>query len=178
MKKYLLLAVFIFISANSMAQTSDLKEIISDISNIKSRLAQLEQEISEVKAENKYLKESINVGKPILTGSSESIDFTIISINGSRTEQTITVTLLLNNNVAKKRVQLSMSQATDLQGNIYKGNYDFSEELSTNVPTKAIISFKGVIENVKILKLLSVSYYNLQSRPTALEFRDLQIEWK
>ena len=178
MKKYLLFAVFMLIVTNLMAQMPDLKEIKNDISVIKNRLTQLEQEISEVKAENKYLKESINVGKPILTGSSESIDFTIISINGSRTEQTITVTLLLNNNVAKKRVQLSMSQATDLQGNIYKGSYNFSEELSTNVPTKTTVVFKGVIENVKILKLLSVSYYNLQSRPIALEFRDLQIEWK
>lgn len=136
----------------------------------------------DVKKENDYLRNALNINKPVMQAVAQNVEFSITKIEGNKTEQTVTITVLLNNKAANTYFQwyLSGLKAIDMEGNSYKLGTSFSrEQLYTDVPYKAEIKLQKILPKVEMLRLFALSFYSVKQGEKApeLEFRDLPIEW-
>ncbi|MDR2919035.1 MAG: hypothetical protein LBV72_06695 [Tannerella sp.] len=137
----------------------------------------------ELKKENEYLKNVLKINTPVMKGASENIEFSITRIEGNKTEQVVTITVLLNNTAPNRAFQWNGTgmKAIDLEGNVYKLNTSFTREtLYTDVPLKCEVKIQKILPKIEFVKLLSLSFYPEKSggKSPVLEFRDLPIEWK
>lgn len=137
----------------------------------------------ELKKENEYLKSVLKINTPVMKGTSENIEFSVTKIEGNKTEQAVTITVLLNNTAPNRVFQwdgMGM-KAIDLEGDSYKLNTSITREtLYTDVPLKCEVKIQKILPKVELIKLLSLSFYpgKSGSKSPVLEFRDLPVEWK
>lgn len=138
--------------------------------------------------ENNYLKQIININKPEYKIEFDKTEFLITKIEGDSKQQTVSISILVNNKDVNKYISMSRFTAIDLEGNEYKKK-DFAETIglnslgsdtfSTNVPKKIVPIIVKVPANTPIIKLLKFNYYSdiLKDHKT-IELRDLKISWK
>lgn len=185
MRKFLL-PYFLIISFSASSQTNE-ENLKSDIENIKNDIKVLKIDIQSVKSENIYLKQTLQLKKPILEQQSNNNQFTITKVIGNRKDSTILINLLVEAIDENKTSFLQDFSIIDLQGNEYKVDYIKSSniipKLSLNVPIKVQLVFKDIIEKPQILKTFRFSSRNEPERNSAdfisskLEFRDLFVSW-
>ncbi|MGX9987382.1 hypothetical protein [Soonwooa purpurea] len=146
------------------------------------------QNCDETKKENEYLKQVINVNKPEYKLDFDKTNFSITKIEGNIKQQTVTISILVNNQDVNKYVSMNDFTGIDLEGNEYKKkeytetkglNSLGSDTFSTDVPKKIEPILVKIPSNTQFLKLLKFDYYSdiLKNHKT-LEFRDLKINWK
>lgn len=130
----------------------------------------------------------MNLNKPQDKVDFDHTEISITKIEGNIQQQTVTVTMLVNNREEKKFISMVDFSAVDLEGNQYekkkyeevKGlNSSGSNVFSAGVPAKIEPILIKVPASVQYLKLFKFDYYSdvLKSHKI-LEFRDLKIMWK
>lgn len=144
-----------------------------------------QQELSKVQAENEYLKKSLNILTPIKTVEQDELEIKLVRCDGNIKEQTITIGLILISHKANSEFQFGSSQAIDLQGRelnvgtINLGNKIVRNTLFTDTPIQATFKFIQVLPSIKIIKILSASYYNVGLfKEGVVQFKDIVINWK
>lgn len=190
--KKLLLSGAMFFAIPFLAQ-NELKELRNDVDNIKLSIKNLQSEIQSVKSENIYLKQVLNINKPILEQEKANTNFRITKVEGNKAEKTIYITFLVEVKDANKKVHFENISIVDIEGNevginYFKSTENMYPELAVNVPKKMIFGFtynSGEVDFPKIVKLLRFRYkhrhidqWDLDSKFDNLEFRDLNVEWK
>jgi len=108
-------------------------------------------------------------------------------VEGNIKAQTITVHLLVETKNENKTSFLQDFSAVDLLGNEHKINAlassDTNPKLSLNTPIAVRVTFKDIIDEPRILKIVNFASRNEPERkPTdfsksKLEFRDLTVRW-
>lgn len=189
--KKLLLSGAVFFAIPFLAQ-NELKELRNDVDNIKLNIKNLQSEIQSVKSENIYLKQVLNINKPILEQEKANTNFRITKVEGNKAEKTIYITFLVEVKDVNKKGEFSDISIIDIEGNeigvVYGKSGNRYPELSVNVPMKITFGFtynSGEVDFPKIVKLLRFRYkhrhidqWDLDSKFDNLEFRDLNVEWK
>lgn len=146
------------------------------------------QNCEEIKKENDYLKQIININKPEYQIEFDKTEFLITKIEGDSKQQTVSISILVNNKDVNKYISMSGFTAIDLEGNEYKKK-DFAETIglnslgsdtfSTNVPKKIVPILVKVPANTAIIKLLKFNYSSdVLKDHKSIELRDLKITWK
>lgn len=135
----------------------------------------------DLKKENDYLRNALNINAPISTTTLEDVEISIVKIEGNSTSQTVVVTLLLNNKAANRNFQwygVDM-KAVDVEGNLYKIKPDHSRNIiHTDVPVRSQVVIQQILPKTKIIKLLALPFFShTGSRSLIAEFRDLPVEW-
>ena len=136
----------------------------------------------DLKKENDYLRNALKINTPITKTTLEEVEISIVKIEGNSTNQTVVVTLLLNNKAANRTFQWNLSdmKAVDVEGNSYKINPDHGRNIiHTDVPVRSQVVIQQVLPKTKIIKLLALPFYPLHpnTRSPIAEFRDLPVEW-
>ncbi|WP_127125917.1 hypothetical protein [Pseudoflavitalea rhizosphaerae] len=147
---------------------------------------QIKAELDKVKAENEYLKNSLKIGKPVNSITSDKIEFKLLKAEGNSKSQTITFSFVLTTSAANWYINSSVKSIIDIDGNEYKlksftngaSDWDRSIDLITDVPIKTTYTFAGVLPAVKMIKLFKYDYSHEWGEPHAVEFRDIPIDWK
>lgn len=78
------------------------------------------QNCEEIKKENDYLKQIINVNKPEYKIEFDKTEFLITKIEGDSKQQTVSISILVNNKDVNKYISMFGFTAIDLEGNEYK----------------------------------------------------------
>lgn len=143
-------------------------------------------ELDKVKTENEYLKNSLKIGKPMNTITSDKIEFKLLKAEGNSKSQTVTFTFVLTTSAANWYINSAVKSIIDIDGNEYKlksftngaSDWDKSIDLITDVPIKTTYTFGGILPAVKMIKLFKYNYSHQWGEPHAVEFRDIPIDWK
>ncbi|MDR2206322.1 MAG: hypothetical protein LBE36_09255 [Flavobacteriaceae bacterium] len=144
------------------------------------------QNCDEIIKENEYLKEVINVNKPQYQTNFDKTDFSITKIEGNIQQQTVTISILVNNKDVNKYIGLKHFSGIDLEGEQYHredyadfGSKSISGTFNTDVPTKIEPILIKVPPQTQYMKLLKFEYSTDASKNRGtIEFRDLKIVWK
>ncbi|MBO9633194.1 MAG: hypothetical protein J7578_08745 [Chitinophagaceae bacterium] len=169
---------YLFISMMLCAQLS-LGQATPDCKQVKA-------ELEKVKAENEYLKNSLKIGKPMNSITSDNIEFKLLKAEGNAKSQTVTFTFVLTTSAANWYINSSVRSIIDIDGNEYKlksftngaSDWDQSIDLNTDVPIKATYTFGGILPSVKMIKLFKYEYTHSAGEPYSVEFRDIPLDWK
>ncbi len=185
MKNSLLAALFC-ISSSAFGQ-SGFDGLNREIEIIKAELKSLKTELQSVQSENLYLKKVLQINKPVLETEADHSVYRITQVQGNRKAQTITVHLLVETKNENKTSFLQDFSAVDLLGNEYKidqlASSNTNPKLSLNTPIAVRATFKDIIDEPQILKIVRFASRNEpERRPTdfsksKLEFRDLAVKW-
>lgn len=190
--KKLLLSGAMFFAIPFLAQ-NELKELRNDVDNIKLNIKNLQSEIQSVKSENIYLKQVLNINKPILEQEKANTNFRITKVEGNKAEKTIYITVLAEVKDNNKETNFRDLSIIDIEGNEVKVSFlkssdNTSPKLAVNVPQKIVFAFPYRSKEEifpKIVKLFRFRYVHkhlgesdLKRQDENLEFRDLNVEWK
>lgn len=192
--KKLLLSGAMFFAIPFLAQ-NELKELRNDVDNIKLSIKNLQSEIQSVKSENIYLKQVLNINKPILEQEKANTNFRITKVEGNKEKKTIYITFLVESKDKTKNARFKDITITDIYGselgrNIVESYEITDSELTVDVPKRVVMAFTygypNKIENEdypKIVKLLKFQFglqreNSFERDYTRFEFRDLNVEWK
>ncbi|WP_312068466.1 hypothetical protein [Empedobacter sp.] len=144
----------------------------------------------ELSKENRYYKEALDLLKPIQSVKIDGLQLDIISIVGSKTDKTVTVTFIYKNIEAETRNFFQCEQAyyIDPQGNqsqTYEVFVSFNngiraENIKPNIPTKATITFKTTETTYPIIRQLKIIVYPKEVMAKQIEaiFENLDVVWK
>lgn len=140
----------------------------------------------DLKKENEYLRNALNILKPVQSATSSKVELSLIKCEGNSVDQTVTLWLTATNKEANKDFQFSQSEVIDVEGNSLKsydivmGSSGIRGTLYTDVPVKVSVTFKKVLPSVKILKLINLEHYNPQQagRTLSFQFKDININWE
>ncbi|UWX66172.1 transposase [Empedobacter stercoris] len=183
--KYFLLLLILVITNQSFAQTNE--ELKKEIQEINSTIRIIQQDIDAIKAENIYLKRTLDLNKAILEKEEANNSYKINKVIGNKTEKTIQISFLIESKDFNKELYVSDLSIIDLEGNEYKVDMNKSSnpfpKLVVNIPLKLIFSFKNIENEPKYLKLFR---FQVKSKPQGtrdefksnLEFKDLKINWE
>ncbi len=136
--------------------------------------------------ETRVEKPVTRVMGPIQVANAEDIEFKLLSAEGSVRAQTIRMTVILTNRAANRFIWSDVHSIIDANGNEYlitsftngASTYDSHVPLDTDVPRKCTYMFKGG-PSVTMIKLFKFQYqHKMLDDPTAVEFRDVPVEWK
>lgn len=184
MKKILIFSTLFFSSFNFAQNNEELKK---EIETIKSEISILRKDLNAVKDQNIYLKQVLDINKPILEQQQDGTNYKITKVTGNKADKTITIQLLIESLNESKSSGINNVSIIDLFGNEYFVNQFSSENLLPNlalkVPLNLKFNFDKIIDEPKIIKLLRFSTTNIsQENPynTTLsqqEFRDLNVTW-
>lgn len=185
MKKILLLSSLLLPSFVYSQTNNELK---IEIEKIKRDINELKTEIQSVKAQNLYLKKSLDINTPILEQKNNNNEYRITKVVGNKSEKSISINFLIESKDENKTSVIDDFSIVDLNGNGYKVDFNQSSylypKLSVDVPLNIKVTFKGVIEEIKIIKLFKF-VTKTQSEgnghkynKSAQEFRDLNVTWK
>ena len=179
---YLILIVSVF----AAAQTN--KELKVEIDEIKTELANLKTEIQSVKSQNLYLKDALEIRKPILEQVKDSTSFKIIKVVGDKKTESITISILIEALDRNKNPLIDSFSAIDLEGDEFGVNrlnditglrYGRTAALTKKDPLKILPVIIKVPKSTQILKLFKFHYFSAESmNHEDIEFRDLNIIWK
>lgn len=192
--KKLLLSGAVFFAIPFLAQ-NELKDLRNDVDNIKLNIKNLQSEIQSVKSENIYLKQVLNINKPILEQEKANTNFRITKVEGNKADNRVYITLLVESKDKTKSTVFNEVSIIDIYGSEVRLDTSLSyetlyPELALNTPKKMVMAFyydgyKNEIKNgdyPKIVKLLKFQFG--VSEPgkfinyTRFEFRDFNVEWK
>lgn len=164
--------------------------------SIKSQLSKMKSENNNLSSENLYLKNALNINKPIYELDKDNTNFKIVKILGNKATKTVYINVIVvskdeNRNYVAGIGNISI---TDLEGNEVDADYMKSESsngnLVLNVPKKITWAFtynsKDDFNENRIIKLFK---WRIDSRveskkdspnylKTYLEFKDLNVDWK
>lgn len=126
------------------------------------------------------------VKEPIDIIESDNIEFKLVRVMGNRKTQSVTFTMLLTTSAANWYINSHVRSIIDVEGNEYRlssytlgaSNYSSSVHMVTGVPIKCTYTFKGVLPDVKVIKLFKYDYTHSWGEPFHVEFRDIQIDWR
>ncbi|KFC19948.1 transposase [Chryseobacterium sp. FH1] len=159
----------------------------SNCDNVKLENTNLKSEIQTIKTENDYLKKVLEINAPILESEKDNNNFRITKVVGNKTDKTITITSLIEAKDVDKNLVIQDISIIDLGGELYKADLFKSSntypELSTTVPMKLHFSFKDIVDNPLLIKILrfrvnsSLKSNTFTKSNSDLEFRDLKVIW-
>ncbi|MCJ8498832.1 transposase [Chryseobacterium salipaludis] len=121
MKNSLFAAIFC-ISSLVFGQ-SGFDELSREIETIKTEIKTLKAEIQSVQSENHYLKNVLQINKPVLEVEADHSVYRITQVEGNRKAHTVTVHLLVETENENKTSFLQDFSAVDPLGNEYKMDY-------------------------------------------------------
>ena len=174
-----------------------LYSILNSFSYAQQKYPDLENEIKiqkakneELSKENLYYKETLNLLKPIQTVKIDGLQLDITSIVGSKADKDVTITFMYKNIEAETRSFFQCEQAyfIDPQGNqaqTYEVFVSFNngiraENIKTNIPTKATITFKTTETTFPIIRQLKIIVFpkELMAKNLDAIFENLEVVWK
>jgi hypothetical protein len=146
---------------------------------------QVKTELTKAREENEYLRNSLEIGKPVKEVNSDNIDFKLLKVEGNSKSQTITATLTLKTSAANWYIMSAVKSIIDVDGNEYKlkshmigADNSRQIEFNTDVPIKCTYTFEGILPSVKMIKLFKFDYTHKFGEKHFVEFRDLSVDWK
>lgn len=184
MKKNIFLSVLL-ISSFMFSQTNE--ELKKEIETIKNQISSLRADIESVKMKNLYLKEVLEINKPILEQEHNGNKYKITKVVGNRKDKTISINFLIEAKDENKQAIFSGFSIIDLLGNEYGINFFKSSgmdpNLSVDVPMNVKFTFVNIIDEPKVIRILRFrtsnktekSHYFTKSKQ---EFRDLNVVWE
>ena len=144
----------------------------------------------ELSKENRYYKETLDLLKPIQSVKIDGLQLDIISIVGSKSDKTVTVTFIYKNIETETRSFFQCEQAyfIDPQGNqvqTYEVFVSFNngiraENIEPNIPTKATITFKTTETTFPIIRQLKIIVFPKEIMAKQIEaiLENLNVVWK
>ncbi len=139
----------------------------------------------ELKKEVEYLKKALQITTPVKTITSSQIDFNFLKCEGNTKTQTVDFVITLVNRGANRVFQFHTTKSIDLEGNEYDypstrlGAAESRNTIYTDVPIKAVFTFKKVLPSVKMFKIVPISYFHGDpGNDISIEFKDIPIVWK
>ncbi|MGC4128547.1 MAG: transposase [Bergeyella sp.] len=177
MKRVILMCAMVFSTILFAQTTAELKKEIEDI---KTSVANLHTEIQSVKSENIYLKQVLDINKPVLEKEDNNTSIKITKVVGNRKDKTISITFLVEAKDANKVVGLTEASYIDIEGNAQSPVTIGFPDLALNVPLKQTVKFSFIQNEPKIIKLFRFKMYSDNHKPstTNLEFKDLNVTWE
>lgn len=171
--------------------------ILNSFSFAQQKCSDLENELKfqktkneELSKENRYYKETLDLLKPIQSVKIDGLQLDIISIVGSKTDKTVTVTFIYKNIETETRSFFQCEQAyfIDPQGNqvqTYEVFVSFNngiraENIEPNIPTKATITFKTTETTFPIIRQLKIIVFPKEIMAKQIEaiLENLNVVWK
>ncbi|MDP4210859.1 MAG: hypothetical protein Q8928_18775 [Bacteroidota bacterium] len=133
-----------------------------------------------LEAENKYLKKVIGLNQPIKVAEADKVEYKLVSCEGNKKAQTVTLEFLIINKQANSGFVLERLAIIDLNGNSFDAGYDnINTTVYTDVPLKGKQSFSGILPEVQYIKLFKFHTFLVQTKQhNDIEFRDIKISWK
>lgn len=186
MKKNIFLSVLL-ISSFMFSQTNE--ELKKEIETIKNQISSLRTDIESVKMKNLYLKEVLEINKPILEQEHNGNKYKITKVVGNRKDKTISINFLIEAKDENKQAIFMDYSIIDLLGNEfskfdYKQTTGINPKLSVDVPMNIKFTFKDIIDEPKVIKMFRFRTQNkpqantFNSNSSRQEFRDLNVVWE
>lgn len=188
MKKNLLLFTVLITSLLS-AQSEDLNKLQSQIDANRTKIETLQSSVNAVTTENIYLKEVLDIQKPIKEASANNTDYKIVAVRGNKEEKAIYIDLLVESIDMDKYYNIKFADMIDVLGNKYSFDRYVSKnvrgEQYLNIPLKITCIFRFIEEHPKFIKLLKInvdvgpigaSYKQIVE--SSFQLRDLPVIWE
>lgn len=147
-----------------------------------------------LKKENEALKKSLSINEPITQQSFGDIEFKIVKIKGDIKSQMVTLDVVMTNNIQNREVKITKDflKVVTIEGDVFRlgsavvggASWATNVYLNTAVPIKSTFTFGPMLPSNEYLKLFNFSFVILhpqdyyQSKDSAIEFKDLKIDWK
>ncbi|MCG1035921.1 hypothetical protein [Polaribacter sargassicola] len=192
MKKIKIFSVLtLLVISNTFAQT-DCSDLELKNEKLNSELAQKKQlislqvnDIKKLNSEIQYYKESLNLLNTKNQKESNNIIYRINSVKGKYDNGTIIVEGSIENKGFPTKFVAQSIDIFDPKGNKYKaskfqiGNSKllFVGKLERNLPTKFIFEFKGISEEIPVLKALIFNHYE-HTKMSSVTFNNLSVNWE
>jgi hypothetical protein len=186
----IILSILSFGQINAQ-QTPD--ELKIEISKLESKVQKMSIEIDNKKniieklnKENTYYKESLYLINSEPKVEKNNFEFKITSAKGDIKTGKVYITALVENKGLAVKFQPNKSDFTDPKGNNYSsfnhkvGKFSYIEKLQKNVPTKFIFEFDKVIEQIPMIKSLTMFIYNPNKlgRKFDFYFSNIPVIWE
>ncbi|CAN5419714.1 hypothetical protein BH09BAC4_BH09BAC4_21210 [soil metagenome] len=153
-------------------------------------ISQISPRSSSVPKGNPVSSTPIPISTPTTTSTSaefvsEVADTKVVlkRVEGSASDQTVTLHFLLTNHKANTDTHIGAAQAVDTEGETY--NYYNTpipeykvDPLFTEAMTKANCTLGRVPSSVKTFQVLKLNLWRADRGSTAVEFRNVNINWK
>lgn len=169
-------------------------ELTVQIENLKTKnekqkiiLDTKENEISKLREEIKYYKETLNLINSKISTKYKDIEFKINSVIGNSNTGKIMVEGIFINNGVLRSIQCYKAKIFDPQGNgvnsfsVLVGNEKRIDKLYKDIPTKFSVELEQVIEGTPVLKFLMIDFYSkigYKSDDINVVFKNLKIKWE
>lgn len=168
------------------SQTNE--ELKKEIETIKNQISSLRADIESVKMKNLYLKEVLEINKPILEQEHNGNKYKITKVVGNRKDKTISINFLIEAKDENKQASFMDYSIIDLLGNEYKlhggKSFNIFPKLSVDVPMNIKFTFKDIIDEPKVIRMFRFRTQNkpqariFESNSSRQEFRDLNVVWE
>lgn len=182
MKNLLLILLLLPFAFQLNAQTQ-CEKLQTENETLKTKNLELNNRVLILKTENDSLKKALKMNTPIKMSEKNNINVKVTKIVGNKSNNTISISLLIENTAENKQLSFRGFSIIDLEGNEYFTRYPGKVEglvsdkyalFTREVPKKIIPIFAKVESHPLFIKLLR--FDNLLG-PT-FEFRDLKVDWK
>ena len=166
----IILSILSFGQINSQQTPKELKnEVIKLKSKVQKMSIEIENKkniIEKLNKENIYYKESLYLVNSEPKVEKNNFEFKITSAKGDINTGKVYITALVENKGLAVKFNPNKSDFTDPKGNNYSsfnhkvGKFSYIEKLQKNVPTKFIFEFDKVIEQIPMIKSLTMYIYD------------------
>lgn len=153
-------------------------------------ISSLRADIESVKMKNLYLKEVLEINKPILEQEHNGNKYKITKVVGNRKDKTISINFLIEAKDENKQATFMDYSIIDLLGNEFS-KFDYKQitginpKLSVDVPMNVKFTFKDIIDEPKVIRMFRFRTQNdaegsrtYDYTISKLEFRDLNVVWE
>ncbi|MFV0591641.1 MAG: hypothetical protein ACK5M7_09670 [Draconibacterium sp.] len=141
-------------------QLSDIKEKNATIDNQKIEILRLKKDIQ-------YYKETLDLLDSKISTENKNVSFKINAITGNTNTGEVLIEGILINNGPLRSIQKQKSENFDPKGNkettynmTIGGDDTRIEKLYKDVPIKFAVSFKQLIEETPLIKILTMTFYS------------------
>ncbi|MDG4946850.1 hypothetical protein NMK71_10520 [Weeksellaceae bacterium KMM 9713] len=188
MKKNLLFFT-VFLTSLLSAQSEGYNKLQSQIEANKTKIETLQSSVNAVTTENIYLKEVLDIQKPIKEASANNTNYKIVAVRANKEEKRIYVDLLIESTDMDKYYNIQLADMIDVLGNKYSFDRYVSKnvrgEQYLNIPLKITCVFRYIEEHPEFIKLLKINVdvgpigasYN-QIVKSSVQLRDLPVTWE
>lgn len=172
--------------------------ILSGLFAVLSITASAQNDCEAIKKENEYLKQALLLNKPVTEISDGDITLSILSIEGSRNAQEVSIEVLITNKglnldafTTRVKSIIDINGSEYLLDKAYLGAKEASGFMSAfidlyrDTPLKCRYVFRGIQPEVKMIKMFMFPFeYHIPGTNSFdnvkknVEFRDLNITWK
>ena len=161
----------------------------SQIDANKTKIETLQSSVNAVTTENIYLKEVLDIQKPIKEASVDNTNYKVVAVRGNKEEKRIYLDLMLESTDMDIYYNIQFADIIDVLGNKYSFDRYVSKNVKgeqyLNVPLKITCVFRYIEEQPKFIKILKINVDKgpigasyKQKVESSFQLRDLPVVWK